>query len=471
MEKRPLLIVFLSLFLSVLILEIARLSGMYGALLLSFFLMLLVLLVLKKSYRIFLFIFLPFFLSFMILNTFKTDLKEVETSLVARVIHIRGNSFLVDRVKTQSGIGTWKKVNGRIRIVFDGDEYKKKNFVNIGTWIFAKGILKKTRQYPFFTVYVNSSDIRSYGFAPYFDDFSTEVLYRLGRLRKNYEDFIRENSSNWDIISAVIFGTAPGYENKNLLLNSGIYHLFVVSGLHVNLLMYIIYFLTGFISTNFRIRCLMSMTFITLYSLTIGYSFPAIRAMLMINLILFFKLLDYPQDKFNVLGLCGILIFLLDPLSVLSASFQMSFASTFIFMTIFDKKPENLLESSKATFNASISLIPLTILYFGNVYPLSTILSSLLLPTTIIPMILGGIMGFIFQSVKLNFLSVIFIKGVEPFANFIKLLTQLLLKVPLVSLKVPENLRIALFYLTLSLAIFWLSSSRSIFLKQSGQIP
>lgn len=471
MTKRPLLIIFLSLFLSVLIFQIVESNKIHGVILLSMFSVLISLLIFEKAYRTFLLISFPFLFSLLMLNTFRTDLKEMETSLVARVIHTRENSFLVDKVKIHSDDGTWKKLDGRIRIVFNGDEYKKKNFVNTGSWIFANGVLKKTKHYPFFTMYVNSNDIRNYSFAPYFDSFSTEILYKLGRLRKNYEDFLRENSPNWDILSAVIFGTTPGYKNKNLFLNSGIYHLFVVSGLHVNLLMYIIYFLTGFISTDFRVRYLTSMVLVTLYCLTIGYSFPAIRAMLMINLTLLFKTLDYPQDKFNVLGLCGILIFLFDPLSVLSVSFQMSFVSTFIFMTIFDKKSESLLETSKATFDATLSLTPFTILYFGNVYPLSTILSSFLLPTTIIPMILGGIMGFVFYSVKLNLLAMIFIKGIEPFANFIKLFTGLLLKIPFVSFEIPENLRVILFYLTLSLAIFWLSSSRSIFLKQSGQIP
>ena len=475
MEKRPLFIIFLSLISGALIFETVRSNQVLGMLLILPLFVLMVLLILKKRYRILLIILVPlsfsFFTFFALESKANNLINDIEVALTGRIISIKGNVILLDKVKIYIGDKKWKRMSTKVNVILKNYRHREIEFSNLGSWIFAEGTLKRNDRYPFFNLYVDSAHSRNYSFAPYFDSFSTVILYKIGRIRKGYEEFLKENSSSYDLIAAVMFGNSPESKNRRLLLNSGLYHLFVVSGLHVNLFMLIVYFIVGFFTTDFRFRYSMSMIILTFYCLTIGYSFPALRAMLMMNLILLFKILDYPQDEFNVLGFSGVLIFLFDPLSVLSVSFQMSFVSTFIFMKAFSRKSKGFFDSLKTVLVLTASLTPFTVLYFGRIYPLSVILSSLLVPITIIPMILGGTMGFLAYFTNFGLLSKIFIKGVEPFVSFIRFFTDMLLKIPLTNFMVAENWRIPLFYLTFSLAIVLLSSPRCIFFKQSGQIP
>jgi len=473
MDKKPLFIIFLSLVSGMFVLNILKFHPIIGGILLSFLLILSVLLILKGNHRLFLTFLIPFLFSSVIffINERKLDmfLDNSEVALTGRVISIKDNSVLLDRTRIYLGNKDWKKLNIRVKVIVMDYSNQNHKFFSIGSWMFTKGILRRTSQYPFLVIYTSA---KNYSFAPYRDSLSTMFSYKIGRLRKGFEEFLKKNSQYWDLITAIIFGKSPKPTNKKLFMDAGLYHLFVVSGLHVNLLMTLIYLMTGFLIADSRIRTFLTIALLLFYGLTVGYSFPAMRAIIMMCAVLFFKAFDYPQDKFNILGFAGILIFLMDPMGVFSVSLQLSFVSTFIFISIFLEKQFSFFNSLKATLFATLCLIPFTILYFGKIYPLSVVLSSLFVLTTIIPMVLSSTMGFLMFTIKLGFLAKIFIFGLEPFVNFMELLTNLVSKIPLTQLAVSEDWRVILFYILFPLtAILSLSSKEFNFFKHSEHIP
>lgn len=476
MAKKPLFIIFLSLVSGMFISNILKLHLLVGGILFSILLSLSILLIFKKEYhRFFLTFLIPFLLSLSIffindkkLNTFSNN---SEIALTGRVVSISDNTVLLDKTRIYLGNKKWEKLNRVIKVSVMDYSNRKHEFFNIGSWMFVRGTLRRISRYPFLIIYTSN---KNYSFAPYHDSLLTTLLYKLGRLRKDFKEFLNENSRYWDLIIAVTFGEPPNSANKKLFLDTGLYHLFVVSGLHVNLLTTLVYLLVGLLIADSRVRTLLTIFFLLFYGLTVGYSFPTIRAVVMISTVLFFKVLDYPQDKFNILGFTGILVFLMNPMSVFSMSFQLSFVSTFIFMSVFLEKQYNFLDFLKTTLLATIYLMPFTVLYFGKVYLLSVILSSFLVLTTITPMILGSTMGFLAYAVKLNFLTKIFIFGIEPFINFMRMLIGLILKFPLAKIVIPEGWRISLFYLLVSLITILplLPLSKGFnFFKHSGHIP
>ena len=155
---------------------------------------------------------------------------------------------------------------------------------------------------------------------------------------------------------------------------------------------------------------------VVLYTAFVGFEIPAFRTLLMCSVMTGMLIFKQKIRSFALLIYSAALLLLLDPLSVLSAAFWLSYGACFILLRIYQslqQQPKNrsvnrwqqlkyavniLIESQGKIF---IALLPLMIVFFKQVAwiaPLSNIVAIPLIGLLIVPLdILAGICFFIFE--------------------------------------------------------------------------
>lgn len=139
----------------------------------------------------------------------------------------------------------------------------------------------------------------------------------------------------------------------NSLIELSIIHLVVVSGLHFNFLYRLLDFLSFFIKKE-PIKKTFILLLLFLYLYKLDFSYPSLRAFLMILLLNISIFKKYGQ--LNILSIIGIAILLYNPLALLNMSFILTFYISFIII-ILNKN----IKKNKIIFSILIyySIIPL----------------------------------------------------------------------------------------------------------------
>ena len=172
------------------------------------------------------------------------------------------------------------------------------------------------------------------------------------------------------------------YETNNAFRLSGISHIIAVSGLHVSILVALLYFLTGrnrFLSALIGIPCLFC------FAAMAGFSPSITRACIMQCLMLVALLFNREYDSPTALGFAGLCILVANPSAILSVSFQLSFGCMIGIFLFYERIYQYLMErivterkftsrlkrwfaaSLSITLGANIVTTPLVAYYFGAV--------------------------------------------------------------------------------------------------------
>ena len=112
-------------------------------------------------------------------------------------------------------------------------------------------------------------------------------------------------------------------------MQSGTMHLFAISGLHVALVTGILMALLRVIRLNRRWASVLAIPLLWFYAGATGWQPSAVRATLMVSVLLSSWVFKRPVNVLNSLGLAALLILLWDPHQLFRASFQLSFAVVF----------------------------------------------------------------------------------------------------------------------------------------------
>lgn len=116
---------------------------------------------------------------------------------------------------------------------------------------------------------------------------------------------------------------------KGVVYRSGLGHLLAVSGLHVGILAGALYFSLSVIGVSPRFTTLLSNLSLVLYLTYIGFQPSALRAYLLFLFCSLGKLLGLRVSLLNLLGACGLVLFIWNPFVVWDAGFQLSFSAFF----------------------------------------------------------------------------------------------------------------------------------------------
>ena len=168
------------------------------------------------------------------------------------------------------------------------------------------------------------------------------IMRPVDKVRRWLYGKIHENVQAEDvagILKALLLGTRDSLspEMKDLFLDFGIYHLFAISGLHVGIVVSVIFFFMVwllnrlapcfFIAGPRKAAAGSALVAGWLYIVMTGMHLPALRAGIMASIFLLAIMLDMLEDPFTALMMAVIIILIMWPQSLFQLSFQLSVAA------------------------------------------------------------------------------------------------------------------------------------------------
>ncbi|HCH28867.1 MAG TPA: hypothetical protein DEW35_05105 [Ruminococcaceae bacterium] len=160
----------------------------------------------------------------------------------------------------------------------------------------------------------------------------------IGKIRKSVKGYFRKNLSyaSYATLIAILLGDKSGlsqslYDNVK---TSGVSHIMAVSGLHLSVIMGLLFFLIDRTVKNKILRFLLICSSIIFICALCSFSASIVRAGVMFVMFAVPPLFNRGTDRLSVLCLTVVLNMIFSPLVVLNISFQMSVAAVFAVMIV-----------------------------------------------------------------------------------------------------------------------------------------
>jgi competence protein ComEC len=190
----------------------------------------------------------------------------------------------------------------------------------------------------------------------------------------------------------------------NAFAHSGTLHVLSVSGLHTGLIFLLLSFLFDLFDKRRKYK-VAKFIFVAIslwmFALITGFSSPVLRAVIMFNLFgigkLFFR--NDSSNQLNILFVSAFILLMYDPFLLFDIGFQLSYSAMlgiFLFNPFFTRlyEPKNrlqeyIMKSFGASFAATVTTLPLTLLYFKQ-FPLWFFICNLVVvPATFVLLLLA----------------------------------------------------------------------------------
>ncbi|MBO7431936.1 MAG: ComEC family competence protein [Elusimicrobia bacterium] len=239
------------------------------------------------------------------------------------------------------------------------------------------------------------------------------------KIRKNIENktdaFFKEPLSS--VLKSMITGNKSvlDKDTKEDFINTGLIHILVISGLHIGFCAAI--FMFCFKLFGLKLNCIYLLTIPALffYTLLTGANPPAVRAAIMFSCLLIALMLKREPLIYNALALAALIILIINPQSLFTASFQLSFFATIgilylypkfniCFGRIKNKYIRYIWDIACVTLSAQMALIPLLVFYFGKLSVVSFILNLIIVP--LIPILICFFMVFYISTFISYYISI-----------------------------------------------------------------
>jgi competence protein ComEC len=261
-------------------------------------------------------------------------------------------------------------------------------------------------------------------------------------------------------LSAVLLGERQDIpkEWKGIFVKTQTMHLLAISGLHVGIIAFMIFFLIGLLRAPRDFRYIITILLLLFYSLIVGGRPSVVRATVMGIVILGSYLLKRDADIYNSLGLSAVAILMFNPDQLFNYGFILSFVAvlSIVYLTprinrIFRIDHSRLggiryyfLTLASASLAVWLGLLPLTVNFFDIISPISVFVNILAIPLLFIIIALS-VVSLIFYPIF--FLGLIFAEAAEFFIAILLLLLRFFSRLPLAYLEVkPVPFYIVLLY-------------------------
>ena len=221
---------------------------------------------------------------------------------------------------------------------------------------------------------------------------------------------------------ALLIGDRSGidYETNTAFRLSGISHIIAVSGLHVSMLFGIIYLFSG---RKKVILCFLGFPVLLLFAGITGYTPSVVRACIMQGFMLLALLVNREYDPPTALGASALIMLIVNPMAVVSISFQLSVGCMIGIFAFSDRIHRWFLDDSRlrrvkkhgfigricrwfsvsvsVSLGASIVTTPLVAAYFGAV-SLVSLLTNLLIVWSVSLIFYGAMFACLISFVSLS---------------------------------------------------------------------
>lgn len=321
------------------------------------------------------------------------------------------------------------------------------------------------------------------GFSP---SFSLQVRTAPELFRATIGKFMGEHldQEHLGVYKALLIGDGSGIAPELLedYRDIGIIHLIVISGTNLALLAYFCTIFYGFfvrrstwlmlrVDTRKIILLLSGMT-IFCYSTITGFQPPVLRALIMIMVFFLARLLDRQWCTLNNLAIAALIILVVQPLAIRTASFQLSFAATAAIILTTQRiaarcRPDRqqsiparlagqLLFGLAISTAASVATAPLLLYHFNQVSLLSPIATLIITPFLCFWSLPVGLLAMPFIGPLPELAAALFQFGAWGIdcANFI---AGILAEFPVTAIHLPTPfpIEIAAFYLLIFGILCW----------------
>lgn len=269
-----------------------------------------------------------------------------------------------------------------------------------------------------------------------------------------------------NFLRAILFGNRAilGSKITNAFTGTGMAHLLATSGLHLGILIGVIWWILKVVGLTRRKIYLLTMPGLFLYLAAVGFRLPLVRA----SLIYVFGgahfyledsglILSEWYDRYQALATAALLLVLYNPESITMAGFQLSFGATFAIAVFIEPieealefKPDYLSGILAASIAAQIGVAPVLAVHFGQVHPWAPLANLLAIPMVTLVLYFGL---FLLPLGGIKFIGFVIAK-VTGLAIFLtESLVLWLSSLPLASVQVSRTTPLAL--LSYFILLFW----------------
>ena len=245
-----------------------------------------------------------------------------------------------------------------------------------------------------------------------------------------------KNTQYFGIINALLIGDKSYItnKNKNTLTSTGTSHLSVISGLHLNIIASLVFFISfmmfsrAYIVVNSIPIVVISATLTIIATFTYmalaGFSIPTIRAFIMVFVVMLAILGRVNYHKWQIYFLALFIVILFNPLSVLGVGFWLSFfaAGLIVYFVNFNKSNYNIYKKIFQIIYLqvfiSILMSPLIIWFFGEFSLISPIANLFAIPVFSIFVVPLVFMLSAPLALNMDFLVVIILKILDTILGY-----------------------------------------------------
>lgn len=235
--------------------------------------------------------------------------------------------------------------------------------------------------------------------------------FNVAKFRKTLKQGITDNTTfGRGLTKAIVFGDKSGLTDGLYrdLQRCGLLHATATSGLHLTIVTGFLFAFLSFLGVSRKKTSAISIIFIILFMIVIGFKFSLMRAGIMMIMYFAANLFDREPDGFNSIGMAFAFLIVQNPYTVTSCSFLLSASATIGMILVFNPlyaKIENIkssrFESLKkivVSFFASalqsvvaiIFTLPITYIYFGY-FSIAGVLANAILSTFISSILMMGV--------------------------------------------------------------------------------
>jgi len=184
-------------------------------------------------------------------------------------------------------------------------------------------------------------------------------------------------------------------EQWKVLRLTGTNHLMAISGLHIGLVAVMVFVLVSWLVpaslclyvSSSQIAAVVSLIVAGFYAMLAGFTIPTQRAFIMLLVIMLAILLKRPVFSLNTLALALIAVLIINPVSVLSVGFWLSFIAVLIISMVTKSRVQvrqlhfyALLQSVRVQWLIAIGMFPLSIVLFQQGALISPVANMIVIP-------------------------------------------------------------------------------------------
>ncbi len=170
----------------------------------------------------------------------------------------------------------------------------------------------------------------------HFDEIAELTRQRLLRAIDDLYPPWSAEGRNGAVMKAVLWGDRTALDSTTIddFRKTGLYHLLVIAGLHVGLLILLLEFLLKGCRLRRAARSLIMLGFLLVYALLVEQRAPTLRATMMIAFYLAARILDRGHTSLNSLGGVALILLYLRPAWLFESGFQLSFSAALLIVGV-----------------------------------------------------------------------------------------------------------------------------------------